>query len=85
MAITLSHEPDGYRLSVSPPHGVSWSSDKLLTAFEVMVELAERGCHLTDAMDALTDANPKWTEAYDAEVIRRRSAHATHEPLEKHP
>ena len=73
MSIDIAHEAGGYRVSVSPPHGSEpWQSPGLLTATEVLEELSARGCHSTDATDALYTANPDWTESHDAEVRRRR-------------
>lgn len=73
MAIDIAHEAGGYRVSVSPPHSSEpWQSRGLLTATEVLEELSARGCHSTDATDALYTANPNWAGSHDAEVRRRR-------------
>lgn len=72
MSLDVIYEAGGYRVSVSPPHAESWQSPRLLTATEVVEELAARGCHSTDITDALYCANPDWTQAHDAEVRRRR-------------
>jgi hypothetical protein len=77
VAIDIAHEAGGYSVSVSPPHSSQpWQSRRLLTATEVLEELSARGCHSTDATDALYMADANWVVNHDAEVRRRRETGA---------
>jgi hypothetical protein len=65
---------DLFAVSVSPPHAaVAWQSSTALTPTEVLRELSARGCHSTDATDALDASGANWRPVHDAEVLRRRA------------
>jgi hypothetical protein len=74
VSIRIVAEGDLYRVTVSPPHGSSWTAPEPITATEVLGKLELLGCHVTDVTDALAEANPNWGESHDREVRRRRSA-----------
>ena len=61
-----------YDVEVSPPDGPGWRSESALTPTEVLARLGELGVHSTVITDALSDADPSWSIAHDAEVTRRR-------------
>ena len=66
---------DRFAVDVSPPNSREpWRSVEPLSATEVLEKLSDLGCHSTDITDALYDADPSWTVAHDAEVLRRRQA-----------
>jgi hypothetical protein len=72
MPIHIVKTAAGYAVTVSPPDGPSWASDGELTATEVLERLSELGCRSTDISDALSTADPYWTDAHNLEVSRRR-------------
>jgi hypothetical protein len=63
--------PSIYRVTLMPPQG-TWTSDRELTATEVIERLSERGCHSTDVTDALDATGNDWRPAHDEEVRQRR-------------
>jgi hypothetical protein len=74
VALEISCDAFGYHVTLSPPEGPMWCSDRALTATEVMERLHGFGCHQTDVMDALNNANPGWRVEHDVEIRRRRAA-----------
>jgi hypothetical protein len=75
MAIEVEVVGDRYAVAVSPPHGSEWRSPEPLSATQVLEALSALGCHSTDITDALYAADPDWTVAHDAEVLRKRQEH----------
>lgn len=66
---------DRFTVEASPPHSrEGWRSAEPLSATDVLEKLSDLGCHSTDITDALYAADPYWTVAHDAEVLRRRDA-----------
>ncbi len=72
MALEISCDDFGYHVALSPPQGPAWHSDGALTATEVMERLHGLGCHQSDVMAALNNANPGWRVEHDVEIRRRR-------------
>ena len=72
MPITVWKADDKYQVAVSPPDGPPWRSSTPMTAREIVQKLASLGCHSTDISDAFYAADPFWTTAYDADVLRHR-------------
>jgi hypothetical protein len=73
MVLEIDCDDLGYHVALSPPQGPAWRSDRALTATEVMERLHGFGCHQTDVVDALNDANPGWRVEHDVEIRRRRA------------
>ncbi len=70
--LTVEKVGDGFAVVVSPPHArETWRSTEPLSATEFWKGSAV-GCHSTDITDALYEADPSWTIAHHAEVLRRR-------------
>ena len=73
--LTVEKVGDGFAVEVSPPHSREvWRTREPISATDVLERLSDLGCHSTDITDALSAADPVWTEAHDAEVLRRREA-----------
>jgi hypothetical protein len=65
---------DLYAAEASPPHvSETWETASPLTPTELLSEMANRGCHSTDATDALDASGGEWRPVHDAEVWRRRA------------
>ena len=59
-------------VELGPPHArEAWSSPAPLTPTEVLAELSKRGCHSTDATEALDATGTEWRPVHDAEVAAR--------------
>ena len=71
--LTVEKIGDRFAVEVSPPHSREpWRSTGPLSATEVLEKLSSLGVHSTEITDALYAADPSWTIAHDAEVLRRR-------------
>lgn len=74
IVLQVRYKDGGYMVAVGPPHTAeTWSSPGPLTPTEVLAELSKRGCHSTEATDALDATGMDWRPVHDAEVLRRRS------------
>jgi hypothetical protein len=83
MTLTVTRTDGGYLVDLRRAGAESWTTPAPLAPTQVLEELARRGCHSTDATDALDEADrrwlaqgqeraPSWAEVHDAEVLRRR-------------
>ena len=73
VVLEVRYASDGYTVEVGPPHArETWSSPAPLTPTQVLAELSKRGCHSTDATDALDATGTDRRPVHDAEVLRRR-------------
>jgi hypothetical protein len=72
--LSVAKVGDRFTVEVSPPHSrESWRTTEPLSATDVLEKLSSLGCHSTDITDAL-EADPSWTAAHDAEVLRMRQS-----------
>jgi len=72
VTLQIRHDDGGYHLKVNPPEADESHEATVETPTEAMEILSQWGCHSTDITDALYDADPSWTTAHNAEVLRRR-------------
>lgn len=61
MPIAIRRGVGGYWAQVTPPEGeLSWTTERMLSAQELLDALLSLGCHTTDIADAFHRANPDW-------------------------
>jgi hypothetical protein len=63
MSLQITRDGDAFWVSISPPEGQPWNSDRALSVYEAFAELEKRGCHSTDASDAMFEADRRWFQS----------------------